>query len=180
MTAPRGKRTAVSKDPEAARFDPIRAGEAGVGASRAEAGAAEDDRAPWYAKGLRFSCRQCGRCCRGPGGFVWLTEAEAERIAGTLDMTPDRFGTRFLRRVCGALALVDGAEGDCPFLDPKRGCRIYAVRPVQCRTFPWWPEVVEDEEAWADAGRQCPGIGHGTRHALPVIEKGLEPHTWEV
>lgn len=134
---------------------------------------------PWYVEGLRFSCRQCGRCCQGPGGFVWLTEPEANRIAEVLHLPRATFGKRFLRRVCGALALVDGANGDCPFLDPKRGCKIYAVRPAQCKTYPWWPEVVEDEAAWTDAGRNCPGVGHGTRHPLAVIETGLQTHAEE-
>ena len=46
---------------------------------------------------------------------------------------------------------------DCVFLRDNR-CSIYPVRPKQCRTFPWWPEVVESKEAWEDTARRCEGI----------------------
>ena len=26
----------------------------------------------WYADGLRFTCTQCGNCCTGQPGFVWI------------------------------------------------------------------------------------------------------------
>ena len=31
---------------------------------------------PWYAAGLRFFCTQCGDCCSGAPGFVWVNEEE--------------------------------------------------------------------------------------------------------
>ena len=48
---------------------------------QAGAGSAE----PWYAGGLRFACTQCGNCCTGGPGFVWLTYADMLRTAGELD-----------------------------------------------------------------------------------------------
>ncbi|MFM7740581.1 MAG: YkgJ family cysteine cluster protein, partial [Planctomycetota bacterium] len=27
---------------------------------------------PWYKDGLRFQCSQCGDCCTGGAGYVWV------------------------------------------------------------------------------------------------------------
>ena len=55
---------------------------------------------PWYHEGLRFTCQQCGNCCRGPDpGYVWVTEDEIAALAKRLDMSLDAFGRRYLRRV---------------------------------------------------------------------------------
>ena len=35
----------------------------------------------WYRDGLRFECTQCGKCCTGAPGYVWLTIPEIYRIA---------------------------------------------------------------------------------------------------
>ena len=41
--------------------------------------------------------------------------------------------------------------GSCVFLNSSSGkCGIYDARPVQCRTYPFWPSLLEDEEAWKD------------------------------
>ena len=55
------------------------------------------------------------------------------------------------------------APGD-PIPRRRRGCSIYAVRPLQCRTWPFWPENVSDRESWDRAARKCHGMNHGRRH----------------
>ena len=37
-------------------------------------------------------------------------------------------------------------------------CRVYEARPEHCRTFPFWPEVLEDERVLREVQRFCPGI----------------------
>jgi uncharacterized protein len=126
---------------------------------------------PWYADGLAFECRRdCGRCCRGPGGYVWVTEIEAEALAKTLGFGLDRFGEKFLRETPRGLALRDAPNGDCILLNPEGRCLAYTARPNQCRTFPWWPDILESREEWERAKRRCPGVGTGPRHALGEIE----------
>ena len=39
------------------------------------------DEGPWYKDGLRFTCTQCGDCCSGGPGFVWLNTDEIRQIA---------------------------------------------------------------------------------------------------
>lgn len=57
----------------------------------------------------------------------------------------------------------DLAPGE-PIPRRRRGCSIYAVRPLQCRTWPFWPENVADRESWDRAARKCPGMNRGCRH----------------
>jgi hypothetical protein len=32
---------------------------------------------------------------------------------------------------------------------------------LQCRTFPFWPELVDDKRQWLKTAAWCPGIGKG-------------------
>lgn len=131
------------------------------------------EKRPWYGEGLPFACRGCGRCCRGPGGYVWVEPEEVPRLAETTGMTVDAFGKRYLRRRGMRLALVDGASGDCVFLDEAGRCTVYSARPVQCRTYPWWPEIVRCRESWEMEKETCPGIGRGEAVARERIEEQL-------
>jgi Fe-S-cluster containining protein len=51
-------------------------------------------------------------------------------------------------------------DKQCPFL-LAGGCGIHPAKPTQCRTFPFWPELVESRAAWKRTARFCPGIGKG-------------------
>ena len=125
---------------------------------------------PWYAAGLAFRCQACGDCCRGPGGYVWVDPGEIDPLAGALGLDRDKFIERFIRQTPSGIALVDGPGGDCPFLDAGNRCRTYAVRPMQCRTWPWWRENIIAPENWAGAARRCPGIDKGEAHSRFHIE----------
>jgi len=57
-------------------------------------------------------------------------------------------------------------HSQCHFLR-EDGCSIHTVKPVQCRIFPFWPELVDDKREWRKTARYCPGIGKG---ALVQIE----------
>ena len=62
---------------------------------------------------------------------------------------------------------------DCVFLDRttipgKAICGVYEDRPIQCRTWPFWPSVVNTRADWERAKKTCPGIDHGT--LVPVTQ----------
>ncbi len=112
----------------------------------------------WYQAGLRFSCTECGACCTGSPGYVWVTDEEIESMADFLDMDPILFQRRFVRIAYGRKALVEMKKNfDCVFLKDKR-CSIYPVRPKQCRTFPWWQHNLSTPESWKEAAKYCEGI----------------------
>ncbi|MDR3210695.1 MAG: (d)CMP kinase [Planctomycetota bacterium] len=125
----------------------------------------------WYEDGLAFSCQRCGECCRGPGGYVWLSLMEIKALAAALAMEDAVFARQYLRTTPEGLALVDAAGGDCPLLDPTGHCRVYQVRPRQCSTWPWWQENLASPGHWDRAGRNCPGINQGKRHTRADIDR---------
>ena len=129
--------------------------------------------APWYREGLRFECMRCGRCCRGEPGYVWVRPLEIAEIAGFLKLDEGEFRRSYVRRALGDTALVELANGDCLFWSPA-GCRIYEVRPVQCRTFPFWNEYVRSQVGWAMAARRCPGVNRGRLWLPGEIERLVE------
>ena len=36
---------------------------------------------PWFKDGLRFECTQCGDCCTGSPGYVWVNDEEISALA---------------------------------------------------------------------------------------------------
>ena len=84
-----------------------------------------------------FVCRQCGSCCRWPGS-VLLTGDDVAALAIELGLRPDQFIEQhtLLARNRAQLTLKEQAGGACEFLDAQGHCRVYAVRPQQCRDFP--------------------------------------------
>jgi Fe-S-cluster containining protein len=125
---------------------------------------------PWYRHGLRFRCLLCGLCCTGREGYVWVTEADIGRIAEYRKETPDAFRRGHTRWAKGKLSLLEKPGGDCEMFDQSAGCTIYAVRPPQCRTWPFWPIHVATPAAWRDVGARCPGVGAGDRIPADLIE----------
>ena len=123
---------------------------------------------PWYKDGLKFKCTECGKCCTGTTGFVWLTEQELSAMAATLKIDEKTFKMRYVRNRDNRLALVEkkneNGGRDCIFLKDKK-CEIYQARPQQCRTFPWWQENLNAPESWKLAALDCEGIND----AAPLV-----------
>jgi len=110
--------------------------------------------------GMRFACQPgCTNCCTQQG-FVYLTETDVSRIAGHLGMRPAEFERRYVYRTSNKIRLRVPRHAQCHFLE-EGGCSIHAVKPVQCRVIPFWPELVEDKREWRKTARWCPGIGKG-------------------
>jgi len=113
------------------------------------------------AQGLRFECQSgCTECCRQKG-FVYLTEADLVRIAAYLGLTPLEFESRHVYRTGRRMRLRIPRETSCTFLR-EDGCSIHAVKPAQCRIFPFWPELIESRREWLKTARYCPGMGKGS------------------
>ena len=116
----------------------------------------------WYAGGLRFKCTQCGDCCSGSEGYVWVNQAEIDAMASRLGMTPDDFEAAYVKRVGMRRSLTERPGGDCVLLDEKtRKCTAYEDRPRQCRTWPFWDSNLRSPQAWAEAAEACPGCNKG-------------------
>ena len=136
-------------------------------------------RRPWYAEGLRFSCRpDCGKCCtrHGEYDYVYLARDDVRRLAAHFALSPTAFRSRWTKKDDGHTVLkMDGPA--CPFLEGSR-CGVYEARPAQCRTFPFWPENLASAGAWEELGTFCPGVGQGGLIPLQSIREQLvEPGT---
>ncbi|MGH9632540.1 MAG: YkgJ family cysteine cluster protein [Bryobacteraceae bacterium] len=115
---------------------------------------------------LRFACqRGCTACCRMVG-YVYITETDLRRAARFVGMTAAEFEARYVYRTAHLLRLRKPRASQCHFLRDS-GCSIHPAKPTQCRTFPFWPELVENREAWKKTAEYCPGIGTG-----PLIQIG--------
>ena len=102
-----------------------------------------------------FTCVCCGACCRIKGGIVRLSDAEIARIAAYLGVSEEEFIDRETvvspDRKCLILKDAPDGSGACGMLDNQGLCRIHAVKPDQCATFPY---------DWAndDSALSCEGL----------------------
>ncbi len=125
----------------------------------------------WYKDGLKFTCTQCGDCCTGEPGFVWISEEELEEIATVLKISVDQARLKYTRLFEGNMSLKEYKNGDCIFLHPEtRGCTVYNARPIQCRTWPFWNSNIATPETWEEVKHECPGAGCGQLYDLEQIE----------
>lgn len=109
---------------------------------------------------MRFECqRGCTACCEQKG-FVYLSEDDVPRIAGFLGMAQADFERLHVYRTKNFRRLRVPRESQCSFLRDY-GCSIHEVKPVQCRAFPFWPELLANRKDWGQTGKYCPGIGKG-------------------
>lgn len=125
---------------------------------------------PWYRDGLRFSCTRCGHCCSGQPGSVRVSDEEIETFAEHLDLANREFREVYTRSLRGGdVSLREKSNGECVFFDRDGGCSVYALRPQQCRTWPFWRGVVHSEQRWSEEARDCPGMNRGSLRAADEI-----------
>lgn len=138
-------------------------------------------RRKWYRDGLSFECTQCGNCCSGPPGYVWVNKQDIARIAKFLGLPDGRLGKKHLRRVGLRRSLTEEANGDCTFLKRDGGkayCSIYDVRPLQCRTWPFWSGNLKSQDAWNAAATTCPGMNRGNHYGFVAVEELRLKKSW--
>ena len=130
----------------------------------------------FYENGLRFECQGSGKCCTSHGefGHVFLTKEDRQRFAKYLNMRT----AEFTKKYCDQLGPIwrlkeEFGKPDCIFLKEKK-CSVYEARPTQCRTWPFWPEVM-NAKAWKeDVESFCPGVGKGRLWTASEIEEIME------
>jgi len=119
--------------------------------------------------GLRFECQPgCTVCCERKG-FVYLSESDIARAAAFLSLTPREFEKKYVYRTRRRMRLRVPAKTNCHFL-VDGGCSIHPAKPTQCRTFPFWPELIYIWGEWHKAASYCPGIGSGPLVQLETAE----------
>lgn len=109
---------------------------------------------------MRFACQPgCTKCCEQQG-FVYLTEEDIPRLADYIGMTAEAFELRHVYRTKNQRRLRVPRHAQCEFLK-EGGCSVHPAKPLQCRTFPYWPELVGNKTNWKKTAAWCPGIDQG-------------------
>lgn len=137
----------------------------------------------WYVNGLHFECQKCGRCCSGPSeGYIWVCKEEVCLIADFLGITAGQLRQKYLKRVQLRRTIAEQpSTRNCVFIEDVGGekrCRIYSVRPNQCRTWPFWVNNLKSSDAWNKAASRCCGINRGKEFAFDEIEKIKKQKQW--
>ena len=130
----------------------------------------------WQKDGVRFECQGSGKCCvsRGQYGFVYMNLNDRKRMAKSMKLSTAAFTKKFCEKSDGVFHLrEDRANGDCVFLEGGNRCGVYDGRPEQCRTWPFWPEVMNAKTWKKEVAAFCPGIGKGRKHTPAEITEAL-------
>jgi Fe-S-cluster containining protein len=89
-----------------------------------------------------------------------MTPREVENAASFLKVSTNTFVQTYASRTLHEqdegdferqtpwVRLVDTNDGACIFLNSQNQCGIYEARPVQCSTYPYWPDIIESEKTW--------------------------------
>jgi hypothetical protein len=109
---------------------------------------------------MRFQCQPgCIRCCEQKG-FVYVTREDIARLAEHLGITRAEFKRRYLCGTAPLLRFRKQRQKQCPFL-LSDGCSVHEVKPLQCRSFPYWPELLDKASERREAAAFCPGMNRG-------------------
>ena len=133
----------------------------------------------WWKEGLKFGCTACGRCCQNEGE-VWLDSDEFADLSTNLKEDPKVVLDKYAEKtMSGWVKLKNQVSDDpkindrCIFLgDDGKQCSIYESRPIQCRTYPFWPRLLSSPTEWEKEAVQ-PDVfkiveGSGDRHWTPA------------
>ena len=116
---------------------------------------------------LPFKCTSCGNCCRTKGE-VYISNEELTSIHTHFNITntnqkeQESFRSKYILREVqndGVILKSQINSSACIFLNEETSeCKIYDARPFQCRTYPFWPRIMNSRDDWNNEVRS-PGVG---------------------
>lgn len=136
----------------------------------------------YHTQSIRFKCTKCSHCCYG-GKYAYVRAGsdEIEKIIAFMEIDADKFKSEYLiklvdhgygiRMKYSVLAKALNKKGHCMLLNSEGKCSVYPVRPTQCRTYPFWPEILISEEKWNNERQRCEGIQQGEIIQTEYIEQ---------
>jgi len=134
------------------------------------------NRSYFFDQGIHFECQQCGVCCTGDPGIIYIGKDELTRIAEYLCVQVPFFIENYLYPIKTGYSIKEHADGRCFFYE--NGCTIYPVRPHQCKTFPFWFENLRSAKKWKRISKECPGIGCGPLYSkeqiLEIVQSNID------
>jgi Fe-S-cluster containining protein len=112
---------------------------------------------------------------------VWVSGEEISRLAEAHEMSDAEFRSAYTRKLGSGVVLRQKIDQDCEFFGGTSGCEVYALRPRQCHSYPFWQAIVHSRGDWEAEARACPGIGTGDLHteaevAASAARDGIPAH----
>lgn len=105
-----------------------------------------------------FECTKCGKCCFGPGK-VYFAKKDLKLIQNYFkiqDQDWENFKKKFIDLEENQL-YIHQPKDKCFFLNKNNQCSIYPIRPLQCKSFPFWPSNFSCIQNLQNLIRECPG-----------------------
>jgi uncharacterized protein len=133
----------------------------------------------WWKEGLKFGCTACGRCCQNEGE-VWLDADEFADLSNNLKESPKAVLEKYSERTMSGWVKLKNQISDDPKINDRciflgedgKQCSIYESRPIQCRTYPFWPRLLSNTDEWNKEGVQPDHVelveGSADRHWTPA------------
>lgn len=116
-----------------------------------------------YPNTVHFRCMKCGICCgdtKEKTRHVLLLKTETEQIAEATSQPTTQFAVEINGSEPYGYEMKKKAEdGKCVFSENNR-CRIYLVRPLICRFYPFKLDSYSGKYIFRFT-KECPGIGKG-------------------
>lgn len=120
---------------------------------------------PFWEAGVLFKCTGCGKCCTSKGE-VWFSTEEFSDLLTKEGISAESCLEKYAQSILSgwvkmkdkvsykskqAVDIISTRRSKCIFLDDftETKCSIYDSRPVQCRTYPYWPSLLQSEESWS-------------------------------
>ena len=127
-----------------------------------------------YPDDVSFQCARCGLCCgdtKSRRRHVVLLKEEARTISETVLNPIKSFATITKNRKPYVYEMrKTRKQQKCVFLHGTQ-CRIYAVRPLVCRFYPFELSRSKSGKLRFLCTGECPGIGKGERLEREYFEK---------
>jgi Fe-S-cluster containining protein len=130
------------------------------------------ERSYFFDEGIYFACRQCGACCTGSSGTIYVSAEEIVSISQFLECSESEFIEKYLYPFRDSFSIKEKENGDCIFYE--KGCIINPVKPNQCGSYPFWRENLRSTYKWKQTQADCPGIGKGRLYSKEEILNILE------
>jgi Fe-S-cluster containining protein len=122
-----------------------------------------------------FRCTACGICCQGRGS-VYFSRPEMAQVARFLKYGRARWKALKEKLIQSEQAglLIHSAGQSCLFLVNKK-CAIYPVRPLQCKSYPFWPSNFQSKASLGELREECPGSlkGSGAFFSLQQVQQKI-------
>lgn len=115
-----------------------------------------------YPAAMRFRCIRCGTCCgdtKEKTRRILLLRQEAEQIALAIAQPIENFAVKVEWDEPYGYVMKK-KEGKCVFFE-NGGCRIYSLRPLVCRFYPFELRCVADGRFLFLFTSECKGINRG-------------------